>query len=186
MNANSIWAGEEYAYIEYKPNKGFVKNARRIRAIKVEKHTPMFKERATAFVIGDRLHADTGELIAEGIRVRVRDCIDFWDSYVAEREALYGEELERERVAREQREKLRLEMEERIKQQNEAREARQRADAERREKLIKTFIERTSIPEVAIAQISETHVTLDRTSLELWLSTPQGIKIVEHGTDRVA
>ncbi len=171
MNAQSIWAGEEYAYYPFKPKNSFVKNGRRIRARKVEKVTEMFKERATAFVIGDRLHPDTGEVIEAEIKVRVRDCIDFWDTYIAEREALYGEEMERERVAAEMREKLRKEHEERVRQAQEAREARARADQERRDTLVRIFRERTGIPEVAIAAISDSHVTLDRTSLELWLST---------------
>jgi hypothetical protein len=146
-----------------------VKNARRIRAVKVEKVTKMYAERATAYVIGDRLNGD-GEVIQPGIKVRVRDCIDFWDSYVNEREALYGEELKRQREAEEQREKLRQEREERWRLEAEQREAKARQDAERREKLVKTFIDRTGIPEVAISQINDTHVTLDRMSLELWLS----------------
>ena len=170
MNAQSIWAGEEYAYMEYKPKNSFVKNARRIRAKKVVKRVEFGKERATAFVTGDRLN-DEGEVIASDITIRVRDCIDFWDTYVAERHALYADEMERERLAKEQRERIRQEHEERMRQANEAREARARADQERRDKLIKAFVERTGIPEVAIATISETHVSLERVTLELWLST---------------
>jgi len=169
MNAQSIWAGEEYAYMEYKPKSRFVTNAKRIRATKVEKKVEWGKERATAFVVGDRLN-DDGEVIVSNITIRVRDCIDFWDSYVAERESLETERQQRAREAEAERERWRQEREERIRLEQEAREAKQRQDAERREKLIKAFVERTSIPEVAIAQISETHVTLDRVSLELWLS----------------
>ena len=130
----------------------------------------MYKERATAYVLGERLDPKTGEVIEADIRVRVRDCIDFWDSYVNEREALYGEEMERQRIAEEQRERVRKEHEERMRIAQEQREARARADQERRDKLVQVFRQRTGIPEVAIAQINETHVTLDRTSLELWLS----------------
>ena len=170
MNAQSIWAGEDYAYIEYKPNKGFVKNAKRIRAKRVEKVKPMYQERATAYVIGDRVNVDTGEIVQPDIRVRVRDCIEFWDDYVNEREALYGEELERQRIAQAQREKMQQEWEERRRLEQEQREAKARQDQERRDKLVKAFMDRTGIPEIAIAQINDTHVTLNRLSLELWLS----------------
>ena len=54
-----------------------MKNAKRIRAKRVKKVKPMYQERATAYVIGDSVNVDTGEIVQPDIRVRVRDSSSF-------------------------------------------------------------------------------------------------------------
>lgn len=174
MNAQSIWAGEMYAYTSYRPNKRFVMNALKLRAKKLEKRRQYGNDRLTTFVIGDRINEETGEVIHEDIVVRARDVIDFWDSYDNERKALRTEREEREKRWAQEREQQNQERERRLQEERELREAAQRAEAEQNERIVTLFIDKTGIPRDAIYSVGAGTIQLDRTMVELWLSNGEG------------
>lgn len=172
MNIQSIWAGEYYAYQHYKGNNTFPMHARKGKCIRVEKKPPAFGEKRAKAVVIFEVTRDNGEVYQD--TVRARDVIDFWTQYEAERNAILAEREEKERIAQEQRERLRKEREEAIRLENEAREARARAEAERTTKLVDALVNKTGMPREAIGSVGPTIVSLDRTTLEFWLSIPNG------------
>lgn len=169
MNVQSIWAGEEYAFVHYRPKQTFITNATKGKAIKVEKEKTYGKERATAYVLME-ITTDMGNVRTE--KVRVRDVIDFWDSYERERNALVAEREERDRIAREQRERMQAEREERLKTEREVAQARIEQEQSKSKQLVDALIARTSMPAEVVQTVGAITVSLDRHRLELWLSTP--------------
>jgi len=174
VNVNAIWAGEEYAFWDYKGNKTFIMNARRGKVIKTEKRTPTYGgTRAKAYVHFEELHPETGEPLERPIQViRARDVIDEWISYSNEREGIRRERAEAERISREMQERIRKEREERYEQERLTREARERQEQEHTEKLVTTLVNRTGIPKEIISSVGLSLVSLDRVGLEFWLSIP--------------
>lgn len=166
MNVQSIWAGEYYAFAEYRPNKSFVVNAQKGKAIKVEKTRQMGNDRKTAYVI---LELENGYQKT----VRARDVIDFWSDYEREREAYYKEAAEKAERERKEREDRMAEQERRLEEQRRLREARERVEQERTTKLVDAFIKKTGLPKEVVQTVGTHTVSLDRMQLEFYLSMPQ-------------
>lgn len=114
MQANSLWAGNDYAYIQDKGNIDFSFGASRVRIIRV------FKEKADSWNERLSTYAEVHFIDDEGNvkqrdgkdiirKVRARDILDFWDSYSDEKERREQEARERQRKAIE--EKTRTEAE---------------------------------------------------------------------------
>jgi hypothetical protein len=178
VNVQSIWAGEAYAYTSYRPNNTFVTNARKGIAKKVIKEREWGNERMTSYVILDWVDEETGEVKRENLQVRARDVIDFWDSYENERKAVYKEREERERQRLEDMERRRAEREAALTREREERLAFERVETERKETLVTKFVERTGIPRDAVYSIGPGNIQLDRSMIELWLSTDGGASSV--------
>jgi hypothetical protein len=173
MNVNAIWAGEEYAFWDYKGNKAFIMNARRGKCIRTEKEQPRYGgSRAKAYAIFEELNPDTGESSGREVKIRARDVIDEWTAYSNEREGIRRERAEKEELDRQERERRQVEREERIRQEREIREARERQQAQQQQKLVDAFINRTGIPKEAIVSVGTQYISLDRTAMEFWLSIP--------------
>lgn len=93
MNAQSIWAGQYYAYLSHRPRgTSFVKGARKVRVIRVFKRQQYGNERATTFVeVEDVQSGNT-------LNVRARDILSFWEDYEAQlNQRLRKEQEDRER-----------------------------------------------------------------------------------------
>lgn len=178
MNVQSIWPDEEYAFYHDRPNQTFVMNARRIRCKSTEKKKSWHSQRASSYVIGEELDAETGEVISTQIEVRARDIIEFWEDYVNERKALYAEKLQAQEEAEARRRERQQEAIERARQESEAREARARSERERTDRLVAALIERTGIP-AHIVNVQPTFLALDRSALEMWLT----LEMANRGTD---
>ena len=171
MNVQSIWAGEEYAFSEYKGNKNFPMNAKKGKAIKITKEYGYGKERATAYVL---FEVENGNGMTDERKIRARDVIDFWEDYVRERNAL-REKQEDERKEREARWAAQELERTRLREERERELERQRQEArEKDERLLSTFRNRTNIPAHVIVSVKVDGIVLDRTALELWLSIPNG------------
>jgi hypothetical protein len=166
MNVQSIWAGHEYAFSRYKGNKSFPMHASKGIAKRVEKVKDFGSERAKAYVIFD----------VDGIehKIRARDVVDFWDDYERERNAIIKERDEAQERARIEREKWQREREERLERERVEREEKERAAAARVERLVDALVTKTHIPRDIITSVGSHTVTLDRFSLELWLSVQNG------------
>ena len=119
MNAQSLWAGNDYAHVAYRPNKQeFVSGAERVKIIRVTKEQPRYgAERgattAEVFVLNDdgshRLNYNQENMVK---KVRARDVLMFWHEYEDEREHRATEaakiEAERNELARKEREETQL------------------------------------------------------------------------------
>ncbi len=169
MNAQSIWAGEEYAFYPYRPNQTFVMGGRRLRAIKVVKRREFGNSKMSSFVIGTELDKVTGEVIREEIEVRTRDVIDFWEDYENERKAVDRKRQEAQREAEEARARFEAERQERLRREEQERNERERVMAEKRECLVNGMVAR-GIPKEAITSVGQHSIQLDRTVMEVWLS----------------
>lgn len=176
MNATSIWAGEEYAFYPYKGNQSFMWNARRLRAIKVTKRREYGNSKMSSFVEGVELDKETGAELRDGatIEVRTRDVIDFWEDYKNELDAKNRKRAEEREVAERLRQQQEAERQERLRREEAERAERLRVDNERRESLIAAMVER-GIPREAIYSVSPTNVILDRTIMEVWLSSERTV-----------
>jgi hypothetical protein len=171
MNAQSIWAGEEYAFYPYKGNQAFMWNARRLRAVKVTKRREFGNSKMSSFVEGVELDKETGDVLRDGavIEVRTRDVIDFWEDYSNELAAKNRKRQEEREVAERMRQQQEAERMERLRREEAERTERLRVDNERRENLIAKMVDR-GIPREAIYSVSATNIILDRTVMEVWLS----------------
>ena len=180
MNVQGIWAGEYYAFSEYK-GRSFPMRASKGKCLRVEKVKPVYGERAKAFAIFEVIQEDTGERIVQrydnGVpvyekRVRARDVVDEWDSYVNERSGILRERQESERIAAEQRQRMQQEMEEQRQERLARMQTIENQEREKRERFIEVFTRRTGLPTEALISVTPTSVTLDRTMLDFWLSAP--------------
>lgn len=169
MNVQSIWSGEEYAYSEYRPNKKFVMNARKGKAIKTEKRSEYGRERKAAYALME-VQLNGSEATTQ-VWVRARDVIDFWDSYESERAALQKEQEERQRERELQYERQRTERLEREREARELAVARARAEQAEKDQFIEALVSRTQIPREAIYSVSTGSIQLDRRIVEAWLRT---------------
>jgi hypothetical protein len=152
MNANQLWAGNDYAYADYRP-KGvpFVHGGKRVRVIRVYQEKDYGSERARSMVHvlmltdeGEPRKAYSGGDLEQ--KVRARDIFMRWDEYEDER--TYRNE-QAEKIEHERRQK-----EERA----------QNAKARLTDALEAKGIERT-----AISTVSDYAVTINRAVLESWL-----------------
>jgi hypothetical protein len=126
LNAQSIWAGNDYAFIpEKRRGERFSLRAHRVRVRRVLKETRTGNTKSSTFVEVNFVDRDTGEVIEyngwRGIidrldggtfKVRAYDFVDFWESIedeyrhlVKKQEQENFEREERERQYREQRER---------------------------------------------------------------------------------
>jgi hypothetical protein len=169
MNAQNIYAGDEYAYSTYRPNQTFVMRADRLRARKVERRKEFGNSRLTAYVLGTRLDPETGQDMGE-VTVRARDVIDFWEDYDNERKAKLRQREETDRIAREAREQALREREERLAQEAREREEAERLATERREALVNALIRKTGMPREAVQSVGQFSIQLDKRMMEVWLS----------------
>jgi multidrug efflux pump subunit AcrA (membrane-fusion protein) len=168
LNAQSLWAGEEYAFVNAKPRGSFVMNARKGRVIRVWKQKEMFKENKTAYVQLEELDKETGDVLRL-VEIKARDVIDFWTDFENERNGILKEREAEQAAKLAKYEQQRLEREERERVAREAREAKERQDQVQRERLINGLVEK-GVPRDLILSISQDYVSLSRTGLELWLS----------------
>lgn len=169
MNVLYIYAGEYYAFSNFRPNNKFIMNAQKGKAIKVIKTKAYGAERKSSYVEMELERSDGSTYTTQ---VRSRDVIDFWDQYENERKALLKEREELEaRLAREAEERRRA-TEERLARERAERERAEREEEQKREQLVTAFLDRTSMPRAVIYSIGPNSVQLDRKALEFWLSTP--------------
>lgn len=144
------------------------------KAVRTESTKSFGRKRAESFVIFEvevQRYVD-GEVVTvtEEKRVRSRDVIDFWEDYERERAYLLKERERAEEEARQERERQQREYEERRLQQQREREEFLRKQQERKDLLVSRFLERTGIPESALTTVGATTISLDRQTMELWLS----------------
>jgi hypothetical protein len=152
MNANSIWSGNDYAYLANRGRgQSFGWSAERVRAIRVYPKYGYAAERATSMV-ECVVCTDDGEIKksvagTELIRdVRARDIISRWEDYEAERN--YRKE-QREKIERERQEK--------------------QAKEEQEKSRILEALETKGIERSAVSTITDYGVTINRHVLESWL-----------------
>lgn len=170
MNVQSIWAGEYYAFSDYRPNNTFVMNARKGKAIRVEKRQEFGRERKSAYALLEVERNGDGTTYEKW--VRARDVIDFWDDYERERNAYRAEQEERQRQREEEYERVRQEREERMRHEREIAEAKARAEQADKDSLVERLTNRTQLPREAIYSVGPGNIQLDRRVVEAWLSTP--------------
>jgi hypothetical protein len=153
MNANSIWSGNDYAYLAGRGRgQSFGWGAERIRAIRVYPQMNSYSsERATSMVEcvalnddGESKKAYNGDDLIRN--VRARDIIQRWEDYEAEREYRkeQQEKIERERRAKEQ-------------QEQDAKNA------------IFEALEAKGIQRNAVESITDWRISFNRAELEKWL-----------------
>jgi hypothetical protein len=172
MNAQSIWAGEYYAFADFKGNKKFILNAQKGKAIKVEKRvTTWAGERKSAFALF-LIEPENAQPYEKW--VRARDVIDFWEDYERERRVYYAEQARKADEARIERERRNAEYEARIAEQRRLRESQEQAERDRTERLVNTLIAKTGLPKELITSVGSQVVSIDRTQLEFWLSIRNG------------
>lgn len=116
MNASSLWAGNDYAYVYDRGMTTYSDTAQRVRVIRVFKEKQStWSERASTMVEVNMLTDDgSPKLTATGApvstrTVRARDIIDRWEDFVEERSRrqVEKEEQARKRLAEQQREATR-------------------------------------------------------------------------------
>lgn len=157
MNANSIWSGNDYAYLSGRGRgETFGWHAERIRVIRVYPHYGYASERATSMVEcvaltheGEEKKAHDGSDLIRN--VRARDVISRWEDY--ESELTYRKE-QREKIEREREEKSRLEQEGKNK--------------------ILDALESKGIERGAVSTITPYSVTINRSTLDRWLGIDGG------------
>ena len=81
MNANSVWAGHEYAYVHIVRRKYFPRSATRVKVISKRELQYSGKARKDTFA----LVSFPDDLTRPDREVNVRNLYDFWDSYVDEK-----------------------------------------------------------------------------------------------------
>lgn len=173
MNLNELWAGQDYAYYEYKGrNEPLRRNAPRVKVIRAFKQQRAGNERASGYAEVMYVNKETGEPIMdyEGkqkIRtVRARDIAMVWEQYVDEmdhqnavREREQREYEERERTRREEREA-------RLEQERIEREAKEKAERERLEGIKTQLYLKYNIPPDWVIDITNQSIRLDRIAVE--------------------
>jgi hypothetical protein len=151
MNLNEIWAGNDYAYFEYKGrNEPYRSGAPRVKVIRVYKRAEYGKVRESGFAQVMFVDKETGEPKTDRQgnhvtnEVRARDIAMLWDAYVEERDyrAAQAEKIAKEREEREA-EETRITMQ-----------------------LTELMTERYGIPKEAIYNVTASGVHLSRTVLE--------------------
>lgn len=108
MNAQSLWAGNDYAYVSY-PSRGvtFYSGAKRVRVERVYKERAWGNDRMTTKVVVTNV--ETGRQFT----TTARNIVDFWSDYEAERDRR-AEIRRKEEEEREQRRRERQELKKRV------------------------------------------------------------------------
>lgn len=157
MNANALWAGNDYAYVEGRGRgQQYSPSAKRVRVIRVfPKKNSYYAERATTMVEAEFL-TDNGEPrlwtygqnVGQPIvrEIRARDIINHWNEYAEMREYRKAQAA---KIEEERQEQLRKEQRD-------------------RERVIDA-IELKGIERNAVLRVSYGEVCLDRDILESWL-----------------
>jgi uncharacterized damage-inducible protein DinB len=145
MNAQSIWAGEHYAWAYMRPKSDFPRNGKEVVAIATRRIRQFGNERLSTEVHVRVVDSDKERWVP------AREIVDFWDNY--EQELLHV--LESEEAARK------------------AREDKRKEEAAAHEKQYTDYAELTGIPRIAIRTLYATNVTIDREALERRLGVLQ-------------
>jgi hypothetical protein len=113
MQANALWAGNDYAYSPEGSSRSFTYSATRVRVIRVFKEKDRYyAERATSYAEVQMLNDDgTPKTASDGKelrarKVRARDIISHWEEYADERNE--RQEKMRQRREEQQREAAKL------------------------------------------------------------------------------
>lgn len=124
MNANAIFRGGEYAYVDYPSrNVTYYPGARRVRVMYVYKVEDEWRQRKQTLVEVEVLDNDTGESNGNVIKtLRARQIVARWDEHVVEQERHRAREDERRRVQCERNEEIQQQREERERVEKESRE----------------------------------------------------------------
>lgn len=103
MQAQSIWAGHDYAWYANRPKgSNFIRHGvRRVTAIKVLKRKDYGMERASTYVVVQDHEAGRER------EVRARDILSFWEDYEVQLHEVMGRE-EREKARKKEEEAARL------------------------------------------------------------------------------
>lgn len=94
MNANSLWAGYDYAWA---PNgkgrgRGFISGCRRVKLVRVIRRTETGNSKASSYAEVKRLNPDGTVIVLnyapnielETLEIRTRDIVDLWGAWSAE------------------------------------------------------------------------------------------------------
>ena len=138
MNAQSIWAGEHYAWAYMRPKSGLPRNGKEVVAIATRRIRQFGNERLSTEVHVKLVGTDKERWVP------AREIVDFWDNYESE----LSHVLETEETART------------------ARENKRKEEAAAHEKQYTDYAELTGLPRKAIVSLYVTSVLIDRTELE--------------------
>lgn len=151
MNLQEIWAGNDYAYFEYKGrNDNYRAGAPRVKIIRVYKRAEYGRERESGFAEVMFVDKETGEpkVDSQGkhvvTEVRARDIAMLWSAYVEERDY---RQAQAEKIAKE-------------------REERELEENRIKGRLTELLTEKYGIPKEAIHNVTPTGVYLSRSVLE--------------------
>lgn len=173
MNAQSLWAGHDYAYAyEFGRGETFRMSAERIKVVAIHKvRYPGNKRESTEVEVFKLNHDGTKKQNYKNedivTRVKARDIFMRWDQFESEFEARKTAADEANRIFEAQREARRLEREaEDAKRRVEAEERQRKADEQK--ELILSALERKGLPRNAI-YFHSTTIEIRRAVLEAWL-----------------
>lgn len=124
MNANTIFKGHEYAYVDYPSrNVTYYPGARRVRVMHVYKIEDEWRQRKQTLVEVEMLDNDTGErqnTNGDAIKtIRARQIVARWDEHVVEEERHVAERRELDERNRREREERQRQQEERLREYEE-------------------------------------------------------------------
>lgn len=146
MNANDLWAGNDYAYTAWRQKGVFPMDCVKVHLLGVRKRREPGNERYTA-IARVQYYDNEGNLRPQEREVRARDIIDFWEDYEAERN---HRNAERDRIENERQEAIRKE-------------------SERKTKIQSTFAAKTGL-DILDVMVDTLYVKVPIAVAERWLS----------------
>lgn len=175
MNANEIWSGQVYAYVEYiSRGKTYYPYAKPVRILRLYKQKDFEAERGRTMcevimlnddeTLSHKIRADGTEFT---MSVRARNIYARWDEHARERSLRKQREEEWQRERNEQMEKARKEREEiAARREAELQERLRREEAEKNRLL--NYLD-LKLPRELVIGVRSTEVILDRKKLEEYL-----------------
>jgi hypothetical protein len=183
MKAQSLWAGNDYAYLEYR-GRGvtYSYNVERIRIVRVVEEKHEWNKNTTSYALVKFLDYDGNPIPDkdEG-RVRARDIVDFWDDWwndVSLDDVSNGERLLKQKAYAEEQEKIREQQRLEWKKKQEEREA------EEAEKRAQIQIKRNKIRqklESAGLDVDSNSVIIPYNAIYLTIQDPELTRWIEEG-----
>ena len=149
MNAQSVWIGHEYAYVQLVRRKRFPTHTSRVKVLSKREVQQWGKERKDTYATVNFLDKESGDVMRSNVEVNVRNLYDFWDSYCDERDA-------RQHAAQVREEQRRREYEERA-------EIARREYEERQQEL-----EREKARKESVARALAYRLSLDTEAVVVW------------------
>lgn len=185
MKAQSLWAGNDYAYIRYRGRgQSYDYKIQRVRIIMVMEEKKDYNKNATTYAEVKFLDWDGNPTETQDARVRARDIVDFWADWwndISSGEETNGERLIKQKAYVEEQEKVKEQQRLEYIRQREEREA---AEAERRAQLqmkrnrIIRKLESVGLDaNKAIIAYDGRAVTIHDPELTLWIE--EGVKVID-------